>query len=272
MPPLPIPRSVLYPTPVAASLISQQATTSSESTTFDYFDFMAPNPTVDALPAPEAVPQFSPEQLSALQWLQGCTPSHSGSPEDTPTPGAVAPVTVAASSIPTPALAISIPTPMPLHATRAILPTMPIPAPLTGDSLTPSDVQLAAWKTLADKYGDERLRRHQWEWLTSGPKPNTYLPYYQYQPVSKITDVWTEWTIGVNGFLPTRELDEGWGDRPCWRRNKGPAKNEASRRKKVVDLTTPRLRVTVDHDIAMDGVGVSGLSARTFDVGRLRGE
>jgi hypothetical protein len=87
---------------------------------------------------------------------------------------------------------------------------------------------------MANKYGDTRLRRHRWEWLSSGSKANSYLPYYEYQPASRITDIWEEWTTGLNGFLSTRELEEGWG--PSWRRNQRPLKTERSRRKKVVDL------------------------------------
>ncbi|KAK7053857.1 hypothetical protein R3P38DRAFT_2501304 [Favolaschia claudopus] len=98
-------------------------------------------------------------------------------------------------------------------------------------------LQIAAWKALAQKFGNARLRTHQWEWLTSGPKPNSYLPYYTYHLVSKISDIWTEWTTGLNGSLSTWELEETFS-RPSWRRDVGSVKTEHSRRKLVVDLIT----------------------------------
>ncbi|KAJ7262841.1 hypothetical protein C8J57DRAFT_1513088 [Mycena rebaudengoi] len=91
--------------------------------------------------------------------------------------------------------------------------------PPAGVCLTPSEVQVAAWKAMAEKYGEGRLRRHQGEWINSGVKANTYRPYYQYQDLAKISDVWSEWVTGLNGHLSTRELEEG-------------------RRKKAVNLIT----------------------------------
>jgi Transcriptional activator of glycolytic enzymes len=87
------------------------------------------------------------------------------------------------------------------------------------------------WALLVAKFSDSQLRRHQWEW-TGGD----WLPYYRYKPVAQISDIWLEWSDGVEGFLSVRALTEGWGAR--WRRNDAAMKTEASRRKKVVDLIT----------------------------------
>lgn len=95
--------------------------------------------------------------------------------------------------------------------------------------MTPA--QLAKWDPLLRKYGEAQVRMHQWEWARG-----EFLPFYVYQPVHKITDYWTEWTDGIGGFLPTRELTEVWGAK--WRRNNGGQRTECGRRKRVVDLVT----------------------------------
>jgi hypothetical protein len=70
-----------------------------------------------------------------------------------------------------------------------------------------------------------------WSW--EGEK---WLPRYTYQTVQKISDIWEEWSYGLNGYLSTRELEEGWGAK--WRRNNSGLKTENGRRKKVVQLIT----------------------------------
>jgi hypothetical protein len=44
-----------------------------------------------------------------------------------------------------------------------------------------------------------------------------WLPYYWYLPVHTISEVWTVWSLGLNGHLHVRELEERWG--PKWQRN-----------------------------------------------------
>ncbi|KAJ6453431.1 hypothetical protein C8R47DRAFT_1168239 [Mycena vitilis] len=89
-------------------------------------------------------------------------------------------------------------------------------APTEGVSLVASEAQVAAWNLLVEKYGAR-------------------LPYYTYHPKpAKITDVWVEWTTGLNGCLSGRELEEGWG--PAWRRNVKTVKTERSRRLKIINL------------------------------------
>jgi hypothetical protein len=34
---------------------------------------------------------------------------------------------------------------------------------------------------------------------------------YWYLLVHTISEVWTEWSSGLNGHLPVRELEERWG-------------------------------------------------------------
>ena len=45
-----------------------------------------------------------------------------------------------------------------------------------------------------------------------------YMPFYHFQSVSQICDIWMEWSIGLNGYLPISNLNEGWGAR-WWRGN-----------------------------------------------------
>ncbi|KAK7028398.1 hypothetical protein R3P38DRAFT_923774 [Favolaschia claudopus] len=91
--------------------------------------------------------------------------------------------------------------------------------------------QISAWNTLAIKYSDQRLRRHQWDWVE---KTNSFLPRYTFQRVLKITDIWTEWIEGIGGFLSIRDLNNTWAAR--WRTGTQTLKNEYGRRKKVIDL------------------------------------
>jgi hypothetical protein len=68
------------------------------------------------------------------------------------------------------------------------------------------------WTALVKQFGAGRVAQHEWDW-----EDGDFLPVYEYQHVSCITDVWVEWATGLNGFIPVRELMEKWG--PKWRRN-----------------------------------------------------
>jgi hypothetical protein len=98
-------------------------------------------------------------------------------------------------------------------------------------SLAPSEVDIKAqkWALMVAKYGDAHLRKHLWDFVD-----NEYLPHYNFRPLTRIADIWAEWTDGIEGYLSVRQLDEGWGAR--WRRNVGAKKTEYGRRKKIVDL------------------------------------
>lgn len=85
------------------------------------------------------------------------------------------------------------------------------------------------WATITEKFGIERTSMHQWDW-----EDGDYLPCYEYQTVTSITDVWTEWASGLNGYIPVRDLMERWGAK--WRRNLPRRKTEGVRRKAIVDL------------------------------------
>ena len=82
--------------------------------------------------------------------------------------------------------------------------------------------------------GEDRLYRHKWEW-TNG----AWLPYFKYLPVHSIMDVWTEWSSGLEGHLPVRELEEWWGAK--WQRNVPSQRTENGQRKKIVELATSLL-------------------------------
>ena len=89
---------------------------------------------------------------------------------------------------------------------------------------------MAIWNRLIAKFGIDKLNRHEWEWREG----KNWVPHYTYQPVLSITDVWKEWTEGLNGYLSVRQLNEEWGAK--WRRNAPPVKVENTRRKRIVDL------------------------------------
>ena len=54
--------------------------------------------------------------------------------------------------------------------------------------------------------------------------------------MTQISDIWVEWSDGVDGYLSVQDLTECWGAR--WRRNDAAMKTETSRCKKVIDLMT----------------------------------
>jgi hypothetical protein len=96
-------------------------------------------------------------------------------------------------------------------------PHPPTPTPTFVDPPIPSASgftvdQMSAWNLLALNYSHEQLRCHKWEWVE---KSNSFLPRYTFQRMLKITDIWTKYTSGLNGFLSVQDLDEGWAAR--WR-------------------------------------------------------
>lgn len=72
------------------------------------------------------------------------------------------------------------------------------------------------------------MRKHDWSY------DKDFLPVYQYQTVSRISDIWHEWSTGLNGYLPVRNLNEAWGAR--WRRGDRGQGTENCRRSRVVEL------------------------------------
>lgn len=245
-----IPREIIYPNLIGDIPIPVAPPEPAEpSLAPSLFQFLGDFPDFGDLPddmfppATSNAPQFSASQLAALEHIHG----------DSVTPSATPSASFFPPSTHTPSLTLP-PAPAPVLSARPVAPptapVQPVPPPPRSIASTPSSTTSSTlssaeirhqeqlkqedWQKLVNKYGDARLRRHQWEWVTKGPRANTWLPYYQYQTVNKITDVWTEWVTGLNGHLSTRELEEEWG--PAWCRNKGAVKTPRSRRKKVVDL------------------------------------
>jgi hypothetical protein len=136
---------------------------------------------------------------------------------------------------------------------------------LFSQSLSPSENDLKAikWAQIAAKYGDARLRNHDWDFIDG-----EFLPHYNFRPLTQISEVWTEWTEGIDGCLSLRELDEGWGAR--WRRNVGAKKTEYGRRKKITDLVgwlvanKPRWDTRLAVQFLMDQFQPRFKSARSF--------
>ena len=91
--------------------------------------------------------------------------------------------------------------------------------------------QLVRWNYLLMTYGEAHFHKHSWEW-----DQGNFIPFYVYQPVSKLTHYWTKWIEGISGFILTRELTEVWGAK--WRCNKGGQQTECGGQKKVINLVT----------------------------------
>ena len=160
------------------------------------------------------------------------------------------------------------PSPVPMP-TMAAVPALPPPNPGTLPppllSLDPhvSSLQHSNWNDLVKRYGEQRLRRHPtWTWEGQG-----FMPYYVFQPVNSIREIWEEWSRGLNGFLSTRELEEHWGAR--WRRNTSGLKTENGRRKKVVGLIDeltkkPNWNVALALRFLQDRYGAAYKTPRKF--------
>ncbi len=91
-----------------------------------------------------------------------------------------------------------------------------------------NDRKLAQWKVLTDKFDEVHMWKHEWQYDTD------YIPFYCFQKVTGICEIWTEWSTGLNGFLPVRNLNEGWGAR--WRRGNRGQGTENCRRACFVEL------------------------------------
>ncbi|KAG2129749.1 hypothetical protein DEU56DRAFT_758034 [Suillus clintonianus] len=70
---------------------------------------------------------------------------------------------------------------------------------------------------------------HTWEW-----ESGRLIPFYVFQTVSKITDIWDKHSNGLNGYLAIWDLNEYWGAR--WRHNLDGQRTVNSCRKKVKNL------------------------------------
>lgn len=187
-------------------------------------------------------PDFTLTLLSVSLPKASAAPAHEAFPPDTnapcqpfpsPTTATIPNITINISNSSTGQYAVTAaprpPTPSP-HTNFTNISAEQQPCPkYQGQAMTP--IQLSKWNSLIVKYGEARVYKHSWEW-THGD----FLPFYVYQSVDRVTDYWTEWTEGIEGYLPTRELTEVWGAK--WRRNNGGQRTECGRRKRVIDLMT----------------------------------
>ncbi|KAJ3502645.1 hypothetical protein NLJ89_g8791 [Agrocybe chaxingu] len=95
--------------------------------------------------------------------------------------------------------------------------------------------QISEIYNLNAKYGD-RLKSHQFTWMkySSGRISAEWLPIYAYKANASISEIWEEYTNGLDGHLSIQQLCNGWDAR--WRRNQSGLKTEAARRKQVTNL------------------------------------
>ncbi|KAJ3711900.1 hypothetical protein C8R42DRAFT_687642 [Lentinula raphanica] len=141
--------------------------------------------------------------------------------------------TLSIDTSPTP----SVPEPLaviPAPSLHAFHPGIASPAPDTRSQQL-DYTREAAMSMLRQRYGAAKVDRHEWEWVK--PKPNLPaepLPVYKFQTPPTLREYWEEWTIGRNGYLSVRELNEGWEAR--WCRNQSGLKTEKSRYRKLYEL------------------------------------
>src|SRR5262245_46729862 len=100
-----------------------------------------------------------------------------------------------------PSIMINFPSPssLPVVTTATSLP-MPPPSQCMSTGIP---IREAKWAELTSPFDEACLRRHLWEWIE---KDKDWLPIYRYQPVSAISDIWVEWSSGIDGFLPVQDL------------------------------------------------------------------
>jgi hypothetical protein len=187
---------------------------------FVYHSALPPPPTV---PSPAALP---PPGLS----IQPPAPAATNLPSPLSLPPSLSAITINLSDL------LNNPT---VSATSSSAPTvLPAPVDQPSMSLTPPSPppaissddgrRLAQWKALTDRFDEVRMRKHEWLYEAD------YVPLYCFQQVTQICDIWTEWSTGLNGFLPVRNLNEGWGAR--WRQGNRGQGTENCRCACVVEL------------------------------------
>ncbi|PPQ97661.1 hypothetical protein CVT26_002473 [Gymnopilus dilepis] len=98
------------------------------------------------------------------------------------------------------------------------------------------ETQISEIRKLLDIFGGAKVQKHQFTWSKSirTTVSDEWLPIYKYQPVESYSELWDEWSIGLNGCISVQQLQNVWDSR--WRRNQSALKTEASRRKKLIDL------------------------------------
>ncbi|KAJ6597696.1 hypothetical protein DFH09DRAFT_1272296 [Mycena vulgaris] len=79
------------------------------------------------------------------------------------------------------------------------------------------------------RFREARFRKHSPQWVNGD-----WLPQYRYSSAGTIWDYWVEWSEGVDGHIPVRDLNTTWGSK--WRRGVNTLRNENTRRMKVIDL------------------------------------
>ncbi|TFY74089.1 hypothetical protein EWM64_g9923 [Hericium alpestre] len=113
---------------------------------------------------------------------------------------------------------------------------------------------------LLQKYGETCIAHHEWKLVD-----NQLVLLYALQAVKTVSDIWIEYSIGLNGFLPVHELEENWG--PKWRMNISGIKTEWSCRKPVIAIITELVdkpRWSIDLTLRFLQTAYKSYSARGF--------
>jgi len=112
--------------------------------------------------------------------------------------------------------------------------------------------QINAIRLLKIKFGD-RIQKHQYEWMKyrSRKLSDEWLPIYTLPSVGSLSlsEIWEEWTSGLNGCLSVRDLEENWAAR--WRRDVSGQKTEMSRRRLVIQKIIEPLSKKINWNIQL---------------------
>lgn len=110
-----------------------------------------------------------------------------------------------------------------------------------------------------------------WHPKEGGDKMGEWRPNYDFIALDRICDVWTEWTVGWNGMLPTQLMESRW--QSGWRNAGGDTKKAAqnrtdwSRRKAVITIICElerTMRWRIETVLEFLDTEYKGRNARTF--------
>jgi hypothetical protein len=89
--------------------------------------------------------------------------------------------------------------------------------------------------TIEEKYGHDRVRKHLWQWKRmSGSRPDGWAPQFTFREGLSVEETWEEYSVGLDGRLGWRELEEGWGTE--WRSGSANMRSIICKRNKIISL------------------------------------
>lgn len=126
---------------------------------------------------------------------------------------------------PTPPPPFFVPAMPDIFARDGSLPSGLTPPPAAQDHLS---IPQRNWVEICSQFPRDQLLQHRWIFNQSLGR---WCPRYTWPCPATLSELWAEYTCGVNGYLPVRAMEKYWCT--AWRSDN---KTEWSRRKKVVEL------------------------------------